>query len=120
MSADLLPESVNLFLDDFETSLCLPILVVMVLCTAQFVFNHAFGIGYTIYQNVKKPPTEEKEKEKKQPDTDMMGKLKGMLTTLGIGKPGTATTTPRIKNSLPRYNTQPREEEWDYCEENVE
>lgn len=76
MSADLLPESVNLFLDDFETSLCLPILVVIVLCTAQFVFNHVFGIGYTIYQNVKKPATEEQDK------ADMMGKFKGLISSI--------------------------------------
>ncbi|XP_011877528.1 PREDICTED: uncharacterized protein LOC105567339 [Vollenhovia emeryi] len=78
MSADLLPESVNLFLDDFETSLCLPILVVMVLCTAQFVFNHAFGIGYTIYQSVRGPGTEEEEEERDK--TDMMGRLKGLMS----------------------------------------
>ncbi|KYQ59060.1 hypothetical protein ALC60_01895 [Trachymyrmex zeteki] len=117
MSTDLLPESVNLFLDDFETSLCLPILVVMVLCTAQFVFNHVFGIGYTIYQSVKKPATEEEEEQDK---TNMMGKLKGMLTTLGIGKPDTVTTTPIRNPLLPGYNTQSREEEWDYCEEDIE
>lgn len=80
MSADLLPESVNLFLDDFETSLCLPILVVMVLCTAQFVYNHVYGIGYMIYQNVKKPATEEEERDK----TDMMGKLKGLMSSIYV------------------------------------
>ncbi|XP_028048979.1 uncharacterized protein LOC114255186 [Monomorium pharaonis] len=114
MSTDLLPESVNLFLDDFETSLCLPILVVMVLCTAQFVFNHAFGIGHMIYQNVRKPTTEEHEEQDK---TDMIKKLKGMLTR-GIGKPGTAAT-PAIKNPS-RYDPQSHEEEWDYCEEDTE
>jgi len=81
MSTDLLPESVNLFLDDFETSLCLPILVVMVLCTAQFVYNHVFGIGYTIYQNVKKPATEDEEERAK---TDVMGKLKGLMSSIYI------------------------------------
>lgn len=77
MSTDLLPEWVNLFLDDFETSLCLPILVVMVLCTAQFVFNHVFGIGYMIYQSVKKPATEKEAQDK----TDIMGKLKGLMSS---------------------------------------
>ncbi|XP_011173157.1 uncharacterized protein LOC105205488 [Solenopsis invicta] len=111
MSIDLLPESVNSFLDDFETSLCLPILMVIVLCTAQFIFNHAFGVGYTIYQSVKKPATEDEEERDK---TDMMGKLKGMLTTLGIYK---ADTAAAIGNP-PEHNT--REEEWDYCEEDTE
>ncbi|XP_011060696.1 PREDICTED: uncharacterized protein LOC105149760 [Acromyrmex echinatior] len=105
MSTDLLPESVNLFLDDFETSLCLPILVVMVLCTAQFVFNHVFGIGYTIYQNVKKPAMKEKEEDQR------------MLTTLGIKKPDVVTTNPRRN---PGCNIQSREDEWDYCEEDTE
>lgn len=80
MSTDLLPESVNSFLDDFETSLCLPILVVIVLCTAQFVFNHALGIGYTIYQSVKKPATGEEDEE--QDKTDIVGKLKGLMSSV--------------------------------------
>lgn len=75
MSTDLLPDSINLFLDDFEASLCLPILVVMVLCTAQFVFNHVFGIGYTIYQSVRKPIVEGEAQDTEA--TDIMGKLKG-------------------------------------------
>lgn len=78
MSIDLLPEWVNLFLDDFETSLCLPILVVMVLCTAQFVFNHVFGIGYMIYESVKKPAAEGEQQDKR----DIMGKLKGLMSSI--------------------------------------
>ncbi|CAL1681411.1 unnamed protein product [Lasius platythorax] len=111
MSSDLLSESVNLFLDDFETSLCLPILAIIVLCTAQFVFNHFFDIGNMIYQNIRKPIAEG---EQDAETTDMIGKLKGMLTTLGIGKPDTA-----IKNPLSPAG-QSREEEWDYCEDDVE
>ncbi|KMQ85268.1 hypothetical protein RF55_16273 [Lasius niger] len=74
MSSDLLSESVNLFLDDFETSLCLPILAIIVLCTAQFVFNHFFDIGNMIYQNIRKPIAEG---EQDAETTDMIGKLKG-------------------------------------------
>ncbi|XP_029169730.1 uncharacterized protein LOC114939560 [Nylanderia fulva] len=109
MSGDLLPESVNLFLDDFETSLCLPILVVMVLCTAQFVFNHVFDIGYMIYQSIRKPIAEG---EQDRETANMIGKLKGMLTVLGIGKPDTAIKNPQASRS--------REEEWDYCEDDVD
>ncbi|GAB1859721.1 hypothetical protein CAJAP_00800 [Camponotus japonicus] len=116
MSTDLLPDSVNLFLDDFETSLCLPILVVIVLCTAQFVFNHVFGIGYTIYQSVRKPIVEGEAQDTEA--TDIVGKLKGMLTTLGIGKPDTTNMTA-IRNPLSSA-TQSRDEEWDYCEDDVE
>lgn len=74
MSGNLLPEWVNLFLDDFETSLCLPILVVMILCTAQFVFNHIFDVVQVIYQNVRGPET-----EGAQNKNDMMGRLKGLM-----------------------------------------
>lgn len=42
-----------------------------------------------------------------------------MLTTLGIRKPDTATTA-LIKNPSSRYDIQSGEEEWDYCEEDVE
>ncbi|XP_050453118.1 uncharacterized protein LOC126852388 [Cataglyphis hispanica] len=114
MSCDLLSESVNVFLDDFETSLCLPILVVMVLCTAQFVFNHVFGIGCTIYQNIRKPIAEGEEEDTE--GTNMIGKLiKGILNTLGIGKADNKTA---IKN--PSSTNQSREEDWDYCEDDVE
>ncbi|RLU22432.1 hypothetical protein DMN91_004710 [Ooceraea biroi] len=77
MSDELLPESVNLILDDFETSLCLPILVVIILCTAQFVFNHIFGIGYTIYRNVKRPVAETEAQNKEA--ANMMKRLKGAI-----------------------------------------
>ncbi|XP_014474029.1 PREDICTED: uncharacterized protein LOC106744102 [Dinoponera quadriceps] len=138
MSGDLLPEWVNLFLDDFETSLCLPILVVMILCTAQFVFNHAFDIGNVIYQNVRAAAT-----EGAQNTNDMMGKLKGLtqhlenlssslrihkrircflnlpgiLTTLGVGTAGTNA----IQNPpSPTNDANSPEEEWDYCEDYCE
>lgn len=74
MSGDLLPEWINLFLDDFETSLCLPILVVMILCTAQLVFNHIFDVARVIHQNVKGLATAEGAQNK----NDVMGKLKGL------------------------------------------
>lgn len=41
-----------------------------------------------------------------------------MLTTLGIGKPDTANMTA-IRNPLSSA-TQFRDEEWDYCEDDVE
>lgn len=68
MCDDLLPESVMLFLDDFETSLGLPILVLIILCTAQFVGDHIFEVGRTIYRNLKQPTIEARKK--------MAGKLK--------------------------------------------
>lgn len=77
MSDDLLPEWINLILDDFETSLCLPILLIIILCTAQFLFRHIFGIGYTIYRNIKKPEME-MEMEDQEP-IDIMRTLKGVI-----------------------------------------
>jgi len=41
-----------------------------------------------------------------------------MLTTLGIGKPDTTNMTA-IRNPLSSA-TQSRDEEWDYCEDDVE
>ncbi|XP_025156906.1 uncharacterized protein LOC109503926 [Harpegnathos saltator] len=109
MSDDLLPEWLNLFLDDFETSLCLPILMVMILCTAQFVFNHLFDIAHTIYRNAKLMAAEGAPKQ-----NNMMGKLKGILTTFGGGNAGT-TAIP--SSPSPAVGA---EEEWDYCEDYCE
>ncbi|XP_015115794.1 uncharacterized protein LOC107040284 [Diachasma alloeum] len=48
MCNDLLPPSVHEFLDNFESSLCLPILIILVLCTIQFIINHVLDIGCSI------------------------------------------------------------------------
>jgi hypothetical protein len=75
MSDELLPEWLNLILDDFESSLSLPILVIIIICTAQFVFNHLFDIGYTIYRNVKSGEARKRNKKA----NNLMKKLKGMV-----------------------------------------
>lgn len=74
MSCDLLPEWLNLFLDDVETTLCLPILLIMVLCTLQFIVNHAMDIGFTFYQNIMQKSDEEEEAKK---DKGLMDKIRG-------------------------------------------
>ncbi|KAL0130730.1 hypothetical protein PUN28_002387 [Cardiocondyla obscurior] len=114
--SDLLPESVNLFLDNFETSLCLPILVIIVFCTAQFIFNHAFGIGYTIYQNARTLTTG----DGRQNNINIMGKLKGMLTALIIGKPDKDSKISTRNLHPGRDDSEFEEETWDYCEEDTE
>lgn len=48
MCNDLLPDNVNDFLDDVETGLCLPILLLIVLCTVQFILIHTLDIACTI------------------------------------------------------------------------
>lgn len=73
MSCDLLPEWLNLFLDDVETTLCLPILLIMVLCTLQFIVNHAMDIGFTFYQNIMQKSDEEEAKK----DKGLMDKIRG-------------------------------------------
>lgn len=75
MSCDLLPEWLNLFLDDVETTLCLPILLIMVLCTLQFIVNHAMDIGFTFYQNIMQKS--EEEEVKKDKGESLMDKIRG-------------------------------------------
>lgn len=79
MSCDLLPEWLNLFLDDVETTLCLPILLIIVLCTVQFVVNHALDIGYSFYQNIKLKSGEEEDGCVCGPEQGegLFGKIKG-------------------------------------------
>lgn len=52
MSNDLLSESVNNILDDVETTLCLPILILILVCTLQFIIYDVVDIGCTVYQTV--------------------------------------------------------------------
>lgn len=77
MSCDLLPEWLNLFLDDVETTLCLPILIIMVLCTVQFIINHAMDIGLTFYQNVMQKSDEDAGEAGKEKGEDLMSKIRG-------------------------------------------
>lgn len=84
MSCDLLPEWLNLFLDDVETTLCLPILLVMVLCTIQFIVNHAVDIGCTFYQNIKQKSADGEEEDgeedcEKEQGEGFIDKIKGQL-----------------------------------------
>ncbi|CAD1468786.1 unnamed protein product, partial [Heterotrigona itama] len=76
MSCDLLPEWLNLFLDDVETTLCLPILIVMVLCTIQFIINHAMDIGLTVYQNIVQKSDEDEEVVEKEKGENLITKIK--------------------------------------------
>lgn len=50
MPSDLLSESVNNILDVVETSLCLPILILIVLCTLQFIIYDVVDIGCSAYR----------------------------------------------------------------------
>lgn len=77
MSCDLLPEWLNLFLDDVETTLCLPILLIMILCTVQFIINHAMDIGLTFYQNIMQKSDEDDDEDDKEKGEDLMSKIRG-------------------------------------------
>lgn len=79
MSCDLLPEWLNLFLDDVETILCLPILIIMVLCTIQFIINHTMDIGLTVYQNIMQKSDEDVEVVEKEKGENLMSKIKGLF-----------------------------------------
>ncbi|XP_029051186.1 uncharacterized protein LOC114879928 [Osmia bicornis bicornis] len=114
MSNDLLPEWLNLLLDDVETNLCLPILLVMVLCTIQFIINHMVDIGCTIYQNINQSSSEDDESIEKEPGESLMDKIKAFVCNLAFKSDSnnlrnTECTAPLRPNA--------REEEWDYCEE---
>ncbi|CAL7938852.1 unnamed protein product [Xylocopa violacea] len=115
MSCDLLPEWLNLFLDDVETTLCLPILLVMVLCTAQFIINHSMDIGLTFYQNImQKMGDDEDEGEKGE---SLMSKIRGFLCGCGISNCFDSDLKPVEIQAPSIVRPASREEEWDYCEE---
>ncbi|XP_076294161.1 uncharacterized protein LOC143215701 [Lasioglossum baleicum] len=112
----LLPEWLDLILDNVETTLCLPMLIVMVLCTAQFIVNHAMDIGYTVYQNVKQKSEEGEDCDcPKEKGEDFLSKIKGLVANwMGFGP--NQTDPDDILVSRPIRRNSP-EEEWDYCEE---
>ncbi|XP_076249349.1 uncharacterized protein LOC143188791 [Calliopsis andreniformis] len=119
MSCDLLPEWLNLFLDDVETTLCLPILLVMVLCTIQFIVNHAVDIGTTFYQTVIQKSGEEDdeaEEGEKEKGEGFMDKIKGIICNLMSHNTNT-DSKPENNLVIPKRKPNRREEEWDYCEE---
>ncbi|XP_053984466.1 uncharacterized protein LOC128879397 [Hylaeus volcanicus] len=118
MSGELLPEWLNNFLDDVESTLCLPILLLMVFCTIQFIVNHTMDIGCTVYQNIKQTSDNEDEEDTdKEKGEDFMSKIKGFFYNLGFGN---YNTTPNIEDEstvAPPLKPSTQEEEWDYCEE---
>ncbi|KOC68462.1 hypothetical protein WH47_10702 [Habropoda laboriosa] len=122
MSCDLLPEWLNLFLDDVETTLCLPILLIMVHCTVQFIINHAMDIGLTFYQTVIQKSDEEEAEEVECDNAkcgqDLLSKIKGFFYNLSLGFNTDSKPEERAPPSLVRPALQ--EEDWDYCEEDDE
>ncbi|KZC08019.1 PREDICTED: uncharacterized protein LOC107186305 [Dufourea novaeangliae] len=117
MSCDLLPEWLNLFLDDVETTLCLPILIVMVLCTVQFIFNHTRDIGCTLYRNMKQKCEDEDEDTEKEKGEDLMSKIKGFIMSLGFGQ---SEVDSNAEGAFSRPIRQHSQEDWDYCDEEDE
>ncbi|KAK9299521.1 hypothetical protein QLX08_007531 [Tetragonisca angustula] len=113
MSCDLLPEWLNLFLDDVETTLCLPILIIMVLCTIQFIINHTMDIGLTVYQNIVQKSDGDVEVVEKERGESLMSKITECLCNIcGFNN---SKSNEGQASSLVRSNSQ--EEEWDYCDE---
>ncbi|PBC26766.1 hypothetical protein APICC_01079 [Apis cerana cerana] len=116
MSCDLLPEWLNLFLDDVETTLCLPILLIMVLCTLQFIVNHAMDIGFTFYQNIMQKSDEEEEAKK---DKGLMDKIRGYICNVTCVA-GNTDSKPEESAAPSMLRSNLQEEEWDYCEDDEE
>lgn len=77
MCNDFLPEYVNAFLDDVETTTCLPILVIIVICTLQFIFNHVTDVGCVLSQTIQ----ERSDNKDFYSDSraNLISKLKGLL-----------------------------------------
>jgi len=87
MCNDLLPENVNAFLDDVETGLCLPILLLIVLCTLQFILNHTLDIACTIATAVTAAKSSMELAKEPSPAEDcesMPQKLKGSIKSATI------------------------------------
>ncbi|KAL2733262.1 hypothetical protein V1477_014230 [Vespula maculifrons] len=103
MCNDFLPESVNAFLDDVETTTCLPILVIIVICTLQFIFNHVIDVGYVLYQTI------QERSDNKEFDcgdqTNLISKFKEMLNNL-IFKKNTGSNSKANSNSCYRRNNK--------------
>ncbi|XP_043251135.1 uncharacterized protein LOC122396628 [Colletes gigas] len=120
MSHDFLPEWLDLFLDDVETTLCLPILLVMVFCTVQFIINHTMDIGCTIYQNIQQKSDDESDEDtEKEQGPDILSRIKGFFYNLTSQHNATSIHEDESLASQPlRPNC--KEEEWDYCEEDDE
>ncbi|XP_031838326.1 uncharacterized protein LOC116429473 [Nomia melanderi] len=115
MSYELLPEWLNLILNDVETMLSLPILIFMILCTVQFILNHTMDIGCTVYENIK-PETDDDEAAEKEKGDSLISKIKEFIQNLGFGQSYVDHNDEETLTAQPiRQNSQ--EEEWDYCEE---
>lgn len=76
-SNELLPEWLDLILDDLETTLCFPILLVIVLCTAQFIVNQVVDVGYVFYENLKPELGEDEVETGENQRNGVLEKLKG-------------------------------------------
>ncbi|KAI4492213.1 hypothetical protein M0802_009903 [Mischocyttarus mexicanus] len=105
MCKDFLPEYVNAFLDDVETTICLPILVIIVICTLQLIFNHVADVGCVVYQNV------QDKLDSKEFDygtqTNLINKLKDIIKNLIFKKPTKIPSTPKVNsNSVYKKNNK--------------
>ncbi|KAK2582043.1 hypothetical protein KPH14_002748 [Odynerus spinipes] len=116
MCSDLLPESVNAFLDDVETTTCLPILLIIVICTIQFILIHLFDIIYIIYQTIQ---DKSNNNGCRNPETNPIQKVKDMLNKLIHGK--SSTSSSKLNAGCKRINRTDtfQDKEWDYCDRDV-
>ncbi|XP_043287587.1 uncharacterized protein [Venturia canescens] len=109
MCTDLLPENVNEFLDDVETGLCLPILLLIVLCTLQFIINHILDIACTVVTLVSSSSSSSSSCEKDPSSgtidplmdfNQLPQKLKGMLSNIGTRLAGVAWSNKSRRKEL--------------------
>ncbi|XP_011305903.1 uncharacterized protein [Fopius arisanus] len=105
MYNDLLPPRVHEFLDNFESSLCLPILIILVLCTFHFIINHVFDIGCSIASAMEGGRVEMDLDLDESPCQPLATKIKGMFynaaCTMIPGESVNAQTSTPLFSPLP-------------------
>jgi uncharacterized membrane protein len=81
---DFLPLSVHAILNDVETSLSLPVLIVIVMCILQFVVYHLMHLACTLRQILCKKCEKKRKQKCQMGGSCMMRRLKGDYTDIGI------------------------------------
>ncbi|XP_043499097.1 uncharacterized protein LOC122522255 [Polistes fuscatus] len=98
MCKNFLPEYINAFLDDVETTMCLPILVIIVVCTLQFIFNHVADVGCVVYETVQDKLDNKEFGYGTQ--TNLINRLKEIITNLIFKHSTKIPSTPKINSNL--------------------
>ncbi|XP_066584789.1 uncharacterized protein [Prorops nasuta] len=122
---DSLSKSIACILSDIETSLCLPIILIIIISFGQLIYGHFSNIGSTVCQAIKdRPQTVQgilKNVVRNDTNNSFLKKIKDMLMRLifGDSTDSTRSCTPQDGNSChSRYVKEKRPKcetnEWEY------